>query len=101
MKEMGASVKKLKKEKSIRPMVINSLFTLVMAYVLAHFVDYLGVVDVMGALQAAAWLWLGFVVTTNIAGYLYEGKKLSLYLLYMAYQLVSLALMAIILVLWV
>lgn len=75
--------------------------TLVTSYVLAHFVDYLDATDVAGALQAAFWLWLGFIATVMLGSVLWEGKPWKLYFINAAYQLVSLAVMALILVVWV
>src|SRR3989338_7247906 len=41
--------------------VILVISVLITSYVLAHFVDYLEATTVTAALQAAFWLWLGFI----------------------------------------
>ncbi len=68
--------------------------SLITAYVLAHFVLIWGVVDAMGALTLAFWIWLGFVATTQIGGFLWEGKSFSLFLFNTAASLASLVAMA-------
>ena len=75
--------------------------TLVTSYVLAHFVDYLDATAIAGALQAAFWIWLGFVATVMLGTVLWEGKSWRLYFLNAAYWLVNLAVMAVILAVWV
>ncbi len=40
---------------------IAALGSFVMAFVLAHFVDYVEATTIGGAVQLAFWLWLGFV----------------------------------------
>ena len=78
-------------------MVIN---TLVVSYILAHFIKYLGT-TVPEALQTAFWLWLGFIATVMLGSVLWEGKSWKLYSINAAYWLVNLAVMSAILALWV
>lgn len=100
---MGFDKKKMEQMKK-KSMAINYtamiLSTLVMSYVLAHFVDYLNATNISGALQAAFWLWLGFIATVQIGIVLWEGKSWKLYFLNAAYYLVNLSIMASILALW-
>ena len=79
---------------------ISFVMSLIMAYVLAHFVAIWGAVGVAGAFQLAFWIWLGFVVTIVIAPFLWEGKPIKLYFLNIAYSLLSLFAMALVLVFW-
>ena len=81
--------------------IIAFLGSLIMAYVLAHFVDYADAVNASGALQLAFWLWLGFFVTVHLSSVLWEGKSVKLYLLNIFHYLVALLVMSVILVLWV
>jgi hypothetical protein len=46
------------------------------------------------------WVWLGFVVTTVLPGYLYEGRPKILYFIFIAYQLVAICLMGGLLAIW-
>jgi hypothetical protein len=77
---------------------------LVMAYVLAHFVQVAaaveGSVTISNTLMLAFWIWLGFVATVMIGVVLWEGKPWKLYLLNIGYQLVALLAMASILAAW-
>ena len=75
--------------------------TLVMTYVLAHFIYIASVVTVTDALVLGFWIWLGFVATVMLGVVLWEGKPWKLYLLNVGYQLVSLLVAAVILALWV
>jgi hypothetical protein len=74
--------------------------SLVLAYVLAHFIKYMKVTDVAGGLQTAFWLWLGFVVTTQLPTVVFEQRKLGLYLLNVGYQLVACLICGAILAAW-
>lgn len=89
------------KEQAKKSYVLQFVSSLVLAYVLAHFMDYLGVTDALGALQAAFWIWLGFKATGEIGSVLWEGKSWSLFLLNTAHSFVTLAVMSLILALWV
>ena len=95
-KKMGEA-----KKKGIAKMyAVGFLSTLVMAYVLAHMVDYTDATTVMGGLQAGFWIWLGFVATVQLGSVLWEGKPVKLYLLNTSYYLVNLLLMGTILAVW-
>ena len=103
MKHMGHSAEKmneLKKRSMGKLYFVAFIGSFVMAYVLAHFAAVWGVGDVMGAVQLAFWIWLGFVATVVLSSVLWEGKSVTLYILNIAYYLVVLKVMAIILVVW-
>jgi hypothetical protein len=73
---------------------------LVLAYVLAHFVKFTGAETVRDGLQTGFWLWLGFVVTTNLETVLFEARPLGLYLINNGYHLVGLLGMGALLAVW-
>ena len=73
---------------------------LVVSYVLAHFVYLAYAENLVDAVILAFWIWLGFIATTLLNGYLWEGKSFALYLFNIVYHLVALGVMAVILVLW-
>lgn len=77
------------------------LTTLVMSYVLAHFVDYVEAKTMMDGIVLAFWLWLGFFATMQFSSVLWEGKPVRLYLINTLHYLVSLIVMASILAVWV
>ena len=80
--------------------LIAFLSSLVLVYILAHFVQYTKASSAVGGLQTAFWLWLGFVVTTQLPTVIFEGRKPGLYLLNIGYQFVGCALAGAILAIW-
>jgi hypothetical protein len=66
------------------------LVSLVTSYVLAHFVRFTGAETARTGALAGFWLWLGFVVTTNLSTVLFEGRPAGLYLINNGYHLVGL-----------
>lgn len=104
MKLSGMTEKQLaeaKKKGMAKSYAIAFLAVLVMSYVLAHFVDYLGATTIMAGVEAGFWLWLGFVATVLINSVLWEGKPFKLYLLNIAHYLVVLLVSGAILAVWV
>ena len=79
---------------------INFLTLLLMAFVLAHFVDYAQATTFIEGVQVGFWVWLGFIATISLGSVLWESKPIQAYLLNAGYQLVSLVLMGVILTLW-
>ena len=79
---------------------IAFLGSLVMAYVLAHFVQVWNAAGIGGAWKLAFWVWLGFVATVMLGPVLWEGKSVKLYFLNAIYQLLNIFVMALILVYW-
>lgn len=77
------------------------LSSLLMAYVLAHFVDYMGAITFTAGMQTGFWLWLGFIATVSFGMVLWDGKDIRLYLLLNGHELLSLLLMGGILAVWV
>ena len=80
--------------------VIAFLTSAVLVYILAHFVQYTGAKGIAGGMQTGLWLWLGFVVTTQLATVIFEQRPLGLYLLNVGYQLVGCLICGAILAIW-
>ena len=57
------------------------LASLVLAYFLAHGVEYMGASTWLAGAHVGFWVWLGFVATTSVGAYLFEGRPLALYLI--------------------
>lgn len=72
----------------------------VVALVLAHFVVALDVVDWIGAVELAAWVWVGFQAMTILGSVIHENYPWRLYALHAGDALVKTLLMAVILGLW-
>ncbi len=67
--------------------------SLVMALVLAYFVQAGQAVTALEGAQVGFWAWLGFIATVTLGSVLWEGKTKDLWLLNNAYQLLSLMIM--------
>jgi hypothetical protein len=80
--------------------VVAFVTSLVLVYILAHFVQYTAAKTLAGGIQTAFWLWLGFVVTTQLSSVIFEQRKLGLYLLNVSYQLVACLVCGAILAAW-
>ncbi len=89
-----------KKKAANKAMAIAFVGTLVMAYVLAHFVDYVEATTFGAGIVLGFWLWLGFLATSALGSVLWEGKPVKLYLINASYQLVNVAIMGGILAMW-
>ena len=74
--------------------------SLVLAYVLAHFVKFTGAETARTGVLTGFWLWLGFVVTTNLETVLFEGRPVGLYLINNGYHLVGMLGMGALLAAW-
>jgi hypothetical protein len=74
---------------------------LVMAYVMAHFVNYAGAATVTDGAAVGFWAWLGFIVTTKASDVLFEGRPKGLFAINAGYFLVALPVMGAILAAWV
>lgn len=104
MKMSGLTKEKLdeqKKKGMAKSYILAFVGSLMMAYVLAHMVDYTQSTTAKMAAQAGFWLWLGFVGPTTLESVLWEGKSWKLWFFNAAHGLLTLVVMAIILVKWV
>jgi hypothetical protein len=99
---MGFNDMSMKSMKLTAPQAMfgGLLTALLSSYVLAHFVGYLGIVDISGAVQMAFWIWLGLVMTVQAGSVLWEGRSVKLFVLNTANSLVTLVAMTVILTLW-
>lgn len=88
-------------QQSMAPyMVVAFVQQVVKAFVVAMFSSMLGIMDVVGALQLAFWIWLGFIAMTLLDGVLWEKRTVPLYLFNIGYHLVALVVIALIVALW-
>ena len=79
---------------------IAFLSSLVLAYVLAHFLRFTHAENARDGIRTAFWLWLGFVVTSNLETVLFEQRAVGLYLISNGYHLVGFLLMGALLAVW-
>ena len=74
--------------------------SLVLAYVLAHFLRFARAENARDGVRTAFWLWLGFVITSTLETVLFENRALGLYLISNGYHLVGFLLMGALLAAW-
>jgi len=102
---MGMTDKTLKEAQAkMGPMYgLSFLGALVMAYVLALLVNYMGAADFLSGVTVGFWAWLGFVMPVQLTGEIFSSKPFNVKLLAIntGYQLTSLLLMGAVLARWV
>lgn len=76
------------------------LAALVTAYVLSHFVDYIGAESAADGLQTGFWIWLGFIVPVQIGSVLWDNKSWKHFAITAGYSLVQLMIFGAMLVAW-
>lgn len=79
---------------------VAAVCSLIMAYVLAHFVVYTGAANFMQGMVTGLWIWLGFVATSFLTNSTFAGRPLKLYAIDSGYYLVGLMLMGGVLAAW-
>ena len=72
----------------------------VLAYVLAHFVRFVGAETAATGAVTGFWLFVGFVATSNLETVLFESRPLGLYLISNGYHLVGIVGMGSLLAAW-
>ena len=93
-------MKEAKKKGMGKTFTIAFLSTLLMSYILAHFVGYVQATTIVDGIVLAFQLWLVFFATTELGMILWEGKPFKLYAIKTLHNLVSLAVMGAILAVW-
>jgi hypothetical protein len=81
-------------------MVAMAVAALVLNYFLAMFVGYAQASSLMDGVTVGFYVWLGFVVTSLLSTYMFEGRKMKLYYLFVGYQFVGLLVSGAILAAW-
>lgn len=84
--------------------ILMTLGSLLLAYILSHFIfyasNYTHQVGVAAGLSGALWAWIGFVVPTSIGTVLWDGKSWTAWILTYIYHLVGMLIMGAILGWW-
>ncbi|MBI5388839.1 DUF1761 domain-containing protein [Candidatus Woesearchaeota archaeon] len=103
MQIMGFDNKKMKSMSlnAKQAYTIAVIPAVIMSYVLAHFVRYVGASTVVTGMITGAWLWVGFIATTLTGIVLWEGRPFKLYLINSLYYLVVLLINGAILAVWI
>ena len=81
MRMMGLTPEKMRSMPltAKQAMTIGFFVTVLVAFVLAYFMNVAGAVDISSALQLGFWVWLCFLAPTLANGWLWEGKSLKLF----------------------
>lgn len=79
---------------------VQFIATLVMVYVLAHFVIYFNAHDFSDALKLGFWIWLGFMVAGSAGVYIFPPKRWELFLFDSVYKLINVVLIGWVLAIW-
>lgn len=98
-KLMGKSEKELKEGPATAYGVAFVSF-LVMAYVLAHFIELVGALTWQSGLITGFWVGIGFLATSHLINNVFGGRSTRLYLIDVGYQVAALLLMGAILGAW-
>ena len=81
-------------------MIVQIIGDLIMAYILARFIEHYGVGGIGGGVLIGFMAWLGFVATIMAGSILYEKKPPMLVYINAGYQLVGIVVMGAILGAW-
>jgi len=95
-----AKIQEMGNQSHAKELGIAFVLSLVLVYVLAHFVQYTKATNAMAGIQTALLLWLGFVVTTQLPTVLFEQRAFGLFLINVGYQFVGCAIAGAILAVW-
>ena len=79
---------------------VATIGSLVTAYVLAHFISYVGATNVWAGALTGFWIWLGFIVTMMATGAMFENYPKVLFFINATNSLVTLLAMGAILGSW-
>ena len=93
-------VRQMESQGHAKELVIAFVMSFLLVYILAHFVQYTKATNAIGGIQTAFWLWLGFIVTTQVPLVLFERRSFGLFLINVGYQFVGCALAGAILAVW-
>ncbi|MDP3964228.1 MAG: DUF1761 domain-containing protein [bacterium] len=100
MNLIGKTEEDLKKSSPVKTMTLGLLLSILMVYVLAHFVDYTEAETFWDGIVTGVWLWVGFFFTTAGMNFLYERRPFKLFLIEAVYFLIGISLAGGILAVW-
>lgn len=80
--------------------IFAALFNLLMAFILAHFIQYAGVTTIIDGAITGLWAWLGFVATSAGMNYMFENRPAKIFWINNGLSLVTLVISGAILAIW-
>lgn len=101
-KEMGWKPEEMKEKQkgAMKGYMMGFIGSLLMYYVLSHFIDFAKADTFSLGTQAGFWAWLGFIATISFGSMAWEGKSWKLWAINNGYQLVCLIIGGGILAVW-
>jgi hypothetical protein len=103
MKLKGYTKESIKKEQAQmgKWYLVSTIVAIITAFVLSHVISlsmhYYTYTPVMTGITSAFWMWLGFVMPTQVTATIFGDKKWKLFGIDTGYQLVGLLVMGVIL----
>ena len=96
---MGWSGKEIRQQqrRAPRAYLVTFVGALVLAYFLAHFIVLMKAQTPAYGALVGVWVWLGFVATTSLSGYLFDGRPMALYAVNQGYELAAFIVMGVLL----
>lgn len=92
-----AGIKKTKHQPKV--ILMGFVSSLVMSFILAAVINHVGK-SIVGGIETAVYMWLGFVATVTLGSVLWEKKPWSLWFLNNAYNVLALIIMGAIIGAW-
>lgn len=80
--------------------LVSFLSVLVMSFFTAVLVDVMSARTIVSGALAGAMIWLGFVATTHLPHYLFEGRSIGLYYIAVSHHLAELVIIGALLAVW-
>ena len=96
----GMTMEQAAKINPLVPYIVAFICDLVMAYVLASICLWRQVDSASKGASLGVLFWIGFVATTSLVTYLFEGRSIHLFLINYGYCLVGMTIMGAILGAW-
>jgi hypothetical protein len=78
------------KARMLSAMLTDLVASVVLSWILANSLQFMGAVGLIPGLRTSFFLWLGFIATTLISTTIYEGRPLALFWINGGYFLLSL-----------
>ena len=100
-KKAIADMKEQMQKSMMKGYALTFVTTLITAYVLAVLARLIGATTVMGGAEVGFLVWLGFVATNSLGGYIWENDPIDMYFLKAGFSLVALVVMGAIVAFWV
>lgn len=96
----GITDEEMKGRNPAVPLSVSFIADLVLAYVLAYFIQYAGINTAVLGMTVGFWSWLGFIATIQLTDAMFTGKPIGLYLINTSYRLAALVAMGAIIGYW-